>query len=117
MLTLGSPARSSTWLPGALKVERSNEVVKLGDENRARTGIRRQPVLRVADAAGGLQRQDALERALSEIAGETVSTICAGRTDAGVHALGQVVHFETSAQRPLAAWVRVRTRCCLRRWR
>jgi tRNA pseudouridine38-40 synthase len=54
----------------------------------------------------GCSVQDALERALSEIAGETVSTICAGRTDAGVHALGQVVHFDTSAQRPPAAWVR-----------
>jgi tRNA pseudouridine38-40 synthase len=50
--------------------------------------------------------QDALERALSEIAGETVATACAGRTDAGVHALGQVAHFDTSAARPLTAWVR-----------
>jgi len=50
--------------------------------------------------------QDALERALSEIAGETVATACAGRTDAGVHALGQVAHFDTSAERPLTAWVR-----------
>src|SRR5262245_49293251 len=54
----------------------------------------------------GCSVQDALERALSEITGETVSTICAGRTDAGVHALGQVVHFDTSVQRPLEAWVR-----------
>jgi tRNA pseudouridine38-40 synthase len=54
----------------------------------------------------GCSLQDALEQALAEIAGETVSTICAGRTDAGVHALGQVVHFDTGAQRPLAAWVR-----------
>lgn len=54
----------------------------------------------------GCSVQDALERALSEIAGQTVSTICAGRTDAGVHALGQVVHFDVSAQRPPAAWVR-----------
>ena len=50
--------------------------------------------------------QDALQRALSEIAGERVTVVCAGRTDAGVHALAQVVHFDTSAQRPLAAWVR-----------
>jgi tRNA pseudouridine38-40 synthase len=50
--------------------------------------------------------QDALERALAEVAGEPVSTICAGRTDAGVHALGQVVHFDTIADRPEAAWVR-----------
>src|SRR5262245_19013914 len=50
--------------------------------------------------------QDALERALAEIAGETVSTTCAGRTDAGVHGLAQVAHFDTAAERPLAAWVR-----------
>ena len=50
--------------------------------------------------------QDHLERALSSIAGEPVSTVCAGRTDAGVHALRQVVHFETDARRPHSAWVR-----------
>ena len=50
--------------------------------------------------------QDALERARSEIAGETVATTCAGRTDAGVHGLAQVAHFDTSAARPLTAWVR-----------
>jgi len=50
--------------------------------------------------------QDHVERALSGIAGETVETVCAGRTDAGVHALSQVVHFDTGAQRPDTAWVR-----------
>ena len=50
--------------------------------------------------------QDRLERALSEIAGERISLTAAGRTDAGVHARGQVAHFETSADRPESAWVR-----------
>ena len=50
--------------------------------------------------------QDALERALSEIAGEKIGTICAGRTDAGVHALAQVVHFDCAVVRPDSAWVR-----------
>jgi len=50
--------------------------------------------------------QDAVDAALSEIAAQPVQSQCAGRTDAGVHALGQVVHFDTSAQRPLSAWVR-----------
>ena len=50
--------------------------------------------------------QDALERALAGVAGEKISTVCAGRTDAGVHALAQVVHFDTGAQRPESAWVR-----------
>ena len=50
--------------------------------------------------------QDCLDRVLSQIASHPVVTQCAGRTDAGVHALGQVVHFDTDAQRPLTAWVR-----------
>ena len=54
----------------------------------------------------GCAVQDALERALAEVAGAPVSTTCAGRTDAGVHALGQVVHFDTNAERPESAWVR-----------
>jgi len=50
--------------------------------------------------------QDALERALTDIAGHDVATICAGRTDAGVHALGQVVHFDSDADRRESAWIR-----------
>jgi tRNA pseudouridine38-40 synthase len=50
--------------------------------------------------------QDALQAALSQIAGEEVAVVCAGRTDAGVHATAQVVHFDTSLKRPLSAWVR-----------
>lgn len=51
--------------------------------------------------------QDHLEKALATVSGEpAVATICAGRTDAGVHATGQVVHFDTAAQRPLTAWTR-----------
>ncbi|MDR0997078.1 MAG: tRNA pseudouridine(38-40) synthase TruA [Zoogloeaceae bacterium] len=50
--------------------------------------------------------QAALEAALAEIAGLPVATICAGRTDSGVHAAGQVVHFDCPAVRPLSAWIR-----------
>jgi len=50
--------------------------------------------------------QDALDRALTEVSGERIVTVCAGRTDTGVHALAQVVHFDTTAQRPLSAWIR-----------
>ena len=56
--------------------------------------------------AGGRTVQDALEAALAAIAGQRVGTLCAGRTDAGVHATGQVVHFDTEVERPLTAWVR-----------
>ena len=55
---------------------------------------------------GGHTVQDHLQAALSTIAGENISVTAAGRTDSGVHALEQVVHFDTSAERPLSAWVR-----------
>lgn len=50
--------------------------------------------------------QDALENALSQIADMPIQVICAGRTDAGVHATGQVVHLDSTANRPDTAWVR-----------
>ena len=50
--------------------------------------------------------QDALEMALSGIADAPVRVTCAGRTDRGVHARAQVVHFDTGAERPDSAWVR-----------
>ncbi|MBD1588860.1 tRNA pseudouridine(38-40) synthase TruA [Pseudomonas typographi] len=49
--------------------------------------------------------QQALETALARVAASPVSVVCAGRTDAGVHACGQVVHFDTRAARPNKAWV------------
>jgi tRNA pseudouridine38-40 synthase len=49
--------------------------------------------------------QGCLEEALSNIADERITTFCAGRTDAGVHATGQVVHFETQAKRNMRAWL------------
>ncbi len=48
--------------------------------------------------------QDTLNAALSVVACEPIRTVAAGRTDSGVHASGQVVHFDTRAQRPLRAW-------------
>lgn len=56
--------------------------------------------------AVGVTVQDTLQSALSQIAAAPISVIAAGRTDTGVHALEQVVHFETEAVRPLTAWVR-----------
>ena len=50
--------------------------------------------------------QDTLEPALAEIAGAPTATTCAGRTDRGVHARNQVVHFDTEAARPASAWIR-----------
>lgn len=50
--------------------------------------------------------QSAVEKALSVVADHPVSLICAGRTDAGVHATGQVAHFECAVDRGEKAWVR-----------
>ena len=49
--------------------------------------------------------QGVLEQALGRVAAEPVGLICAGRTDAGVHACGQVAHFDTHAVRSLRGWV------------
>lgn len=54
----------------------------------------------------GLTVQDRLEAALSQFADRPVRTVCAGRTDAGVHALNQVVHFDAPVDRLPASWVR-----------
>ncbi len=49
--------------------------------------------------------QVTLEKALSYVANHPIAVVCAGRTDAGVHATGQVVHFDTYANRNDHAWV------------
>lgn len=49
--------------------------------------------------------QGAVEEALSKVANEPVRVIVAGRTDAGVHALQQVIHFDTNAERSPYSWV------------
>lgn len=49
--------------------------------------------------------QDELERALSKVADHPINVTTAGRTDAGVHAAQQVVHFDTVAERSTRAWV------------
>ncbi|MEE2001629.1 tRNA pseudouridine(38-40) synthase TruA [Alkalimonas sp. MEB108] len=49
--------------------------------------------------------QQHLEQALSRVADEAILTQCAGRTDAGVHATGQVVHFDSRAERSDKGWI------------
>ena len=49
--------------------------------------------------------QDVVQAAISYVAGEPVVAICAGRTDSGVHAVGQVIHFDSTAVRTPRAWV------------
>jgi tRNA pseudouridine38-40 synthase len=55
---------------------------------------------------GGQTIQDRLDAALSALAGQPLRSVCAGRTDAGVHALNQVVHLDTDIARRPEAWVR-----------
>jgi tRNA pseudouridine38-40 synthase len=55
--------------------------------------------------AHSVSLQDAVQDAVGFVAGHPVVTICAGRTDAGVHAAGQVIHFDTVAVRTPRAWV------------
>lgn len=49
--------------------------------------------------------QAEVEQALSKIAQTPVTIYCAGRTDSGVHAAAQIVHFDTDVERPLRAWI------------
>lgn len=65
-----------------------------------------QPWLGWQSQPHGQTVQDMLEKALQNIATHPISVSCAGRTDAGVHALEQVVHFDTDIERPINSWVR-----------
>ena len=67
-------------------------------DGRAFCGWERQPHCESVQAA--------VERALSRVADESIRVTCAGRTDSGVHALGQVVHFDTRAVRREDGWRR-----------
>jgi len=49
--------------------------------------------------------QQSVEQALSRVADSTVSVICAGRTDTGVHATNQVIHFDCEKTRTIRAWI------------
>ena len=53
----------------------------------------------------GLGVQERVEDAVTVVANEPVEAVCAGRTDAGVHASGQVVHFDTGAERSERGWL------------
>ena len=53
----------------------------------------------------GIGVQERLEQAIAEVADEPVEVTCAGRTDAGVHASGQVAHFDTVAKRSERGWL------------
>lgn len=57
-------------------------------------------------AQAGLRTvQQVLEDALSKVADRSVSVVCAGRTDTGVHATNQIVHFDCEVTRPVRSWI------------
>jgi len=58
-----------------------------------------------AQKEGVVTVQGAVERALSKVANGPVSVVCAGRTDSGVHAAEQIVHFDTVVERTNRSWV------------
>ncbi len=49
--------------------------------------------------------QQAVEFALSKVADSSISVVCAGRTDTGVHATNQVIHFDCEKDRSIRAWI------------
>ena len=53
----------------------------------------------------GVGVQTVIENAVSKIANESIETICAGRTDSGVHAIAQVVHFDSKVKRTMRNWL------------
>lgn len=59
-----------------------------------------------SQSSGVTTVQQSLQHALTDICAEPITLVCAGRTDKGVHATGQVIHFDTLADRPLKAWLR-----------
>lgn len=67
-------------------------------DGSAYSGWQRQPFLSATI-------QEHIEFALGQIAAEKIEVVCAGRTDAGVHAVGQIIHFDTQAKRSNYAWL------------
>jgi tRNA pseudouridine38-40 synthase len=53
----------------------------------------------------GIGVQQRVEEALTRVANQPIDTVCAGRTDSGVHASAQVVHFDTQSERELRGWL------------
>lgn len=93
-------AAGTSEAPAASSVSAVAERVALGVAYRGERyhGWQSQP--------DGRTVQDTLERALSQFADAPIATVCAGRTDSGVHALNQVVHFDSPVRRDPFSWIR-----------
>ncbi len=88
-----------TTPPGAISIAPVRYVLCVEYAGSAYRGWQVQKANRVPSV------QETVENALSRIANEPVSVICAGRTDAGVNGTYQIIHFDTRAQRDVRAWV------------
>lgn len=78
-------------------MDKKRIVLGVGYDGESYQGWQTQP--------NGITVQDRLEFALQKFSNCKVQTICAGRTDAGVHAIEQVVHFDTNLKREMYSWV------------
>jgi tRNA pseudouridine38-40 synthase len=85
-------------LPGGADAPLKRIALGIAYRGQAYSGWQRQPAVDTV--------QQRLEAALSALAATPISTVCAGRTDAGVHAMNQVVHFDTPTERSDFSWVR-----------
>jgi tRNA pseudouridine38-40 synthase len=104
---------SDNYVPHSKVYQRSGEVVETTEWPQGMKRVALGIEYKGSDYHGFQQQpngvktvQQALERALSRVADETINLVCAGRTDAGVHATNQVIHFDTLALRPAKAWVK-----------
>ena len=93
-------------MPGAVPGHRTRSRTAVAVRIALGVGYRGQAYAGWQSQPGGRTVQDRLEAALGSFADRPVRTLCAGRTDAGVHAINQVVHFDTDAVRAPASWVR-----------
>ncbi len=93
------PSTSKACLPSA-NVDTARIAIGVEYNGSLYHGWQRQALPQIATV------QHELEKVLSNVANHEVKLHCAGRTDAGVHASGQVAHFDVAVERELKAWVK-----------
>lgn len=97
-LALAQPCELDAGKTSAIGGETKRMALGIVYDGRSWQGWQKQP--------HGRTVQDALERALQAFVGRPVDTVCAGRTDTGVHGLNQVIHLDTVVTRSPESWVR-----------
>jgi tRNA pseudouridine38-40 synthase len=97
-LALAQPCELDAGKTSAIGGETKRMALGIAYDGRSWQGWQKQP--------HGRTVQDALEHALQAFVGRPVDTVCAGRTDTGVHGLNQVIHLDTVVTRSPESWVR-----------